>query len=83
MSSVTVKVMSSPSLADASAIVTAGLSSSRIVPVAAALVPRYGKLTLSVKVSSGSATVSPVVATVKVCVSPAVPAKLMAAVFSV
>ena len=87
LSSVTMKVIESPSLADASAIVNAAASSSLIVPVAMSValtvssVPETARLI--VKVSSGSLAASSVVATVKVCVSPAVPAKLSAAVFSV
>ena len=93
----TVKVIPAPSAAEASAIVsTAGsssvvrlaLSSSlRIVPVAVSVavtvaeVPETARLT--VNVSSGSTAPSSVVATVKVFASPAVPAKLIPAVFSV
>ena len=67
---------------------TAGAaSSSTIVPVAVSVcvtgteVPETFRFT--VNVSSGSTAPSSVVATVKVCVSPAVPAKVRAAVFSV
>ena len=87
LSSVTVKVITSPSSAEASSIVTAAASSSVIVPrpvsvaVTLACVPDTVRPT--VKVSSASESVSSVVATVKVCVSPFVPAKLSAAVFSV
>ena len=92
LSNVTVNVIESPSLADASAIVTSGVtpdfpSSSVIVPVAVSVavtvscVPETVRFT--VNVSSGSTSVSSVVATVKVCVSPTVPAKVMPAVFSV
>ena len=62
-------------------------SSSSMVPVAvsaavtATVVPDTVKPT--VNVSSSSARTSSVVATVKVCVSPAVPAKARCAVFSV
>ena len=77
-------VSASPSEAAASLIVTDGVaSSSRIVPVAVTSVPSAVKLRLTVKVSSASSTASSVVATVKVWVSPAVPAKLISAVFSV
>ena len=69
--------------------VTAALSSSSlvIVPVAVSLavtvseVPETARPT--VNVSSASTSVSSVVATVKLCVSPAVPVKLSPAVFSV
>ena len=84
-------VSPSPSEAEVSAIVTAGVagtSSSRIVPVAvsvavtvAAEVPETVRFT--VNVSSGSTAASSVVATVKVCASPARPAKVSAAAFSV
>ena len=87
LSSVTVNASWSPSSADASAIVTAGaLSSSKIVPVAvpAATVADVPEtLRLTVKVSSVSLSASSIVATMKVCVSPSVPAKVMAVVFSV
>ena len=86
-SSFTVKTIGLPSPPDASPIVsTAGVSSSRIVPVAVsvavtvAVVPETVRLT--VNVSLGSSLLSSVVATVKDFVSPAVPAKLSAAVFS-
>ena len=80
LSSVTVKVSESPSAALTSSIVTAASapSSSRIVPVAVSLavtdaeVPVTARLT--VNVSWCSLAVSSVVATVIVCVSPAVPA---------
>ena len=87
LSSVTLKVRASPSSALASAIVTAGASSSVMVPVAVSVgvtvveVPETVKLT--VKLSSASNNSSSVVATVKVCSSPAVPVKLRAAVFAV
>ena len=88
LSSVTVNVIASPSSADASAIVTAGAaSSSVIVPVAVSAVVTGNDvpetLRRTVNVSSGSASASSVVTTVNVCVSPAVPAKLIAAVFAV
>ena len=88
LSSIRVKTSGSPSPADASPIVsTAGVSSSRIVPVAVsvavtvAVVPETVRLT--VNVSSGSSPVSSLVATVKVFRSPAVPANVRAAVFAV
>ena len=87
LSSVTVKVIESPSLAEASAMATAALSSSVIVPVAlavavtVAVVPETVRPT--VKVSSASISVSPVVDTVKLCCSPSVPVKLSGTVFSV
>ena len=89
MSRVTVNVSASPSAAFASAIVTAarGPSSFSIVPVAVSVAvtgvwfPETLRPTVNVSVSSAS--VSSVVATVNVCVSPAVPAKVSAAVFSV
>ena len=62
-------------------------SSSKIVPVAVSVavtvcsVPETVRLTA--KVSLASLTASSVVETVKVCCSPAVPAKLSAAVFAV
>ena len=83
------KVIESPSSADASATVTAGVapSSSAMVPVAGspAVTPEgaFDTLRLTAKVSSVSTTASSMVATVKVCSSPAVPLKLSAAVFSV
>ena len=88
--SVTVKVISLPSAAIASAVVTpvgSSTSSSVIVPVALSIavtvssVPETARLT--VKVSSGSLAVSSVVATVKVFSSAAVPAKTSLPVFSV
>ena len=87
LSSVTVKVRESPSAALSSAIVTAGVSSSVIVPVDLSVavtvvsVPETSRPT--VNVSSSSTSPSSVVATVKVCVSPLLPTKVMAAVFSV
>ena len=87
LSSVTVNASGSPSSADAPSIVTAGApSSSRIVPVAVRAatvseVPETDRPT--VKVSSGSMSASSVVATTNVWASPLVPAKIMAAVFSV
>ena len=86
--SATVNVSESPSLADASVIVTdLGPSSSMIVPVAVsvavtvAVVPETARLT--VKVSFASSSASSVVATVNVCCSPAFPVKASAAVFAV
>ena len=97
VSSVTVNAIPSPSAAEASAIVTAGVDAEvrgagaspswRIVPVAVSVcvtvseVPETVRLT--VNVSSGSWSVSSVVVTVKLCVSPAVPAKVSPVVFSV
>ena len=88
LSRVTVKVMESPSLAEASAMVTAALPSSLvIVPVAVlvavtvTVVPETPRPT--VNVSFVSTTASSVVDTVKLCVSPAVPANVSAVVFSV
>ena len=82
------KVIESPSAADASAIVMEGAtSSSMIVPVAVsvavtvAVVPDTARLT--VNVSFDSTVESSVVATVKLCVSPAVPLNVSAVVFSV
>ncbi len=82
------KVRASPSSALALAIVTVALPSSLVivpvaVPVAVAVkvVPDTARPT--VKVSSGSTTVSSAVDTVKVFVSPAVPVNVSAAVFSV
>ena len=87
LSRVTVKVIASPSLAEESSIVTAGASSSRIVPVAVSVAVTVScapeTVRFTVNVSSDSASLSSVVATVKVCVSPTVPAKVMPAVFSV
>ena len=89
---VTVKVIASPSVAPASVMVTVWLpvvppSSSMIVPVAGlpAVTPAGAsdRLRPTVKVSSASTTASSVVATAKVCVSPAAPVKVSAAVFSV
>ena len=85
--SVTVNVIESPSFAEASATVADELSSSVIVPpavsvaVTVAVVPDTARPT--VNVSFGSTSVSSVVATVKLCVSPAVPANVSAEVFSV
>ena len=89
LSSVTVNVIASPSLAEASAMVTSASAPSSlvIVPVAVsvavtgAVVPDTAKLT--VNVSWCSLSVSSVVETVKLCVSPAVPANVSADVFSV
>ena len=88
MSRVTVKVRASPSGALASAIVTAGpASSSMIVPfavsVASTVVDVPETVRPTVNVSSVSMPVSSVVATVNVCFSPAVPANVSPAVFSV
>ena len=87
LSSVTVKVIESPSAALASAMVTAGSSSLVIVPVAVSVASTVAEVSdtarLTVKVSSGSSAVSSVVETVNVCVSPALPAKVSAEVFSV
>ena len=86
-SSVTVNVIESPSLAEASSMVTAVLSSSLTAPVAvsvavtAAVVSDTARPT--VNVSFGSTSVSSVVVTVKLCVSPAVPVNVSAEVFSV
>ena len=92
-SSVTVNVIESPSLAEASSMVTAASSegdlsnTELIVPVAVSVdvtvaeVPETDRLT--VKVSASSSAVSSVVATVKLCVSPAVPVNVSADVFSV
>ena len=86
MSSVTVKEIASPSSALASAIVTVALSSLLIVPVAVEVavtswvVPETVKPT--VNVSSASISSSSLVETLNVCVSPAVPLKLSAVVFS-
>ena len=89
LSSVTVNAIELPSTADASAIVTAGCvpSSSVTVPVAVSVavtvvwVPETVRPT--VNVSSFSTSASSVVATVKDCVSPRVPMKVMGAVFAV
>ena len=84
--STTAKVLWLPSDAQASPISTAAPSSSMIVPVAVSVaattvdVPETVSPTVNV---SCSASASAVVATVNVCVSPAVPAKVMGAVFSV
>ncbi len=89
LSSVTVKVMSSPSSALAFAILTtAGVSSSsRIVPVALEVAVTLAEvpdtLSLTLKVSSDSSSESSVVVTVKVRVSPLVPEKEIPLVFSV
>ena len=87
--SVMVKVSVSPSTALALAIVNTGSVSSslRIVPVAVDVAVTLAEvpetLRPTVNVSSSSSSASWVVATVNVCVSPAVPAKLIAAVFAV
>ena len=89
LSSVTVNVIWSPSLADASAIVTAASapSSSVIVPVASSVAVTVAVASdtarPTVNVSWCSLSVSSVVETVNVCVSPAVPVNVSAAVFSV
>ncbi len=78
LSSVTVNAIPSPSSAEASSMVNAGaLSSLRIVPVAVSVVviEAFVAVRLTVNVSSGSNAASSVVATVKLFVSPAVPAK--------
>ena len=88
LSSVTVNSIPSPSSAEASSMVTAGgtWSSSVIVPVAVPVAVTVAEvpdtLRATVKVSSDSSSLSSLVATVKVCVSPAVPAKLIPAMFS-
>ena len=85
---VTVKVIPSPSSALASAMVTAALSSLLMVPVPVSVtvtvVPVGASDTarLTVKVSFASTTVSSVVSTVNVFVSPLVPVKVSAVVFS-
>ena len=86
--SVTVKVSESPSLADASMTVTvAAPSSSMIVPTPVSVavtgndVAEACRLTVNVLFVPWLAF--PVVATAKVCVSPAAPAKVRAAVFAV
>ena len=87
LSSVTVKVMLSPSDALALLIVTAALSSLLMVPVpvSVAVTPEGALETLkpTVKVSLASNTASSVVETVKVLVSLAVPVKLIAVVLAV
>ena len=85
LSSVTVKVIFSPSDAFASFTLTAALSSLSMVPVPVSVavtlsdVPETVRPT--VKVSSASSTASSVVETVKVWVSLAVPVKVNAFVF--
>ena len=85
---VTVKVMPSPSSALASFTVTTAPSSLLMVPVpvsvAVTVVPVGASeaVRLTVKVSFASTTVSSVVSTVNVFVSPLVPVKLSAVVFS-
>ena len=69
-------------------VIEVGRSSSSLmvpVPVSVAVTVTVVPDTVrpSVNVSSPSAKASSIVATVKVCVSPAVPAKVRAAVFSV
>ena len=88
LSSLTVKVICSPSKATASSIVTSGAApSSVMVPVAvsvAVTVPAAPEtLRPTVNVLFELSFVSSVVATVKVFVSPTVPVKLSAVVFSV
>ena len=86
--SVTVNVMLSPSSALASFTVTVALSSLLMVPVPVALAVMSSVSVVSetlrptVKVSSPSTMASSVVDTVKVLVSPLVPLKERAAVFS-
>ena len=75
-----------PSAPDTLATVTVAVSSLVIVPVAVSVAvtvsfPETARLT--VKVSSSSTTSSAMVDTVKLCCSPASPAKLIAAVFAV
>ena len=86
--SVTVKVSESPSLADASMTVTVVPPSSSMIvptPVSAAVtgndVPERFRLTVNVLFVPSLAF--PVVATAKVCISPAAPAKVRGAVFPV
>ena len=85
-------VSASPSAAEESAIVTAGIrgagaSSSKIVPVpvsvavTVSVVPETVRLT--VNVSSSSPSESSGISTFKVCSSPLVPAKVSAVVFLV
>ena len=80
--------MASPSSASASAMVTSAWSSLLTVPVASSVsvtdVPAGASEAVrpTVKVSSASSTSSSVVDTVKLCVSPLVPVKVRAAVFS-
>ena len=83
--SVTVKVMSSPSLALASLTVTVALSSLVIVPMpeSVAVTSDLEAVRLTVKVSFSSTTTSSVVDTVNVFVSFAVPVKLRAVVLVV
>ena len=83
----------SPSSAEESAIVTSGAmllsggSSSKIVPVPVSVavtdseVPETFRLTVNVS-SGASLSLSSVISTRIVCVSPSVPAKVSAAVFS-
>ena len=84
-SSVTVNMRESPSAATTSAMVTAAASSSKISPVASVAVTANdvpATLRPTVKVSSDSLAASSLVCTLKLCVSPAVPANESAAVFS-
>ena len=85
LSSVTVKVISLPSVALALLIVTAALSSLLMVPVpvSVAVMPDFEAVKPTVKVSLASSTASSVVETEKVLVSPVVPVKLSAVVFLV
>ena len=77
LSSVSVNIIRSPSVAEASLTVTdGGPSLSTIVPVAVATCVPDVWSSLTVKVSFSSSSLSPIVATVKVFVSPAVPAKV-------
>ena len=84
--STTAKVIRLPSCAQALPISAAAPSSSMIVPVAVSVavtavdVPETDRLTVNV---SCSPSLSAVVATVKVWVSPAVPAKMRAVVLAV
>ena len=87
LSKVTVKGMDLPSVALPPTMVRVALSSLLIVPVAVEVavtlwvVPEILKPT--VNVSSASISSSSLVETLKLCVSPAVPLKLSAVVFSV
>ena len=89
LSSVTVNVIESPSSAEASAMVTAANAPSSlvIVPVAVSVAATVAEvpdtLRLTVNVSWCSLSVSSVVETVKLRVSPAVPVNVSADVFSV
>ena len=87
LSSVTVKVIASPSSALASAIVTVALSSLVIVPVAVDVAVTLwvvpDTLRPTVNVSLASTSESSVVGTVKITLSPAVPSKSSAVVGAV